>query len=200
LADFPLEGQPVDFAQQCQTVGALENEYRQVIAPTLQHNGRGMAPADFFTWASELTRIRPHIQGLEHWEQIEHQLIVPQMNQVMQALSRHLSGTAAEQWEAWRDRYVPQLLALLGGLRREATAQSRARSSSISTAIDPLLPESMRNESLSRKSLWVLASTPGVTAVLNGMRSRIYVEDSLAILQWEPVPAVRPLYEAMRQR
>ena len=119
---------------------------------------------------------------------------------VMQALSRHLTGTAAEQWEAWRDRYVPQLLTLLRGLRREATERSRATTASVSAALDPLLPEIRRKESLSRKALWVLASTPGVTSVLNGMRSRDYVEDSLAILRWEPVPAVRTLYEGVRLR
>ncbi|MCX5720641.1 MAG: DUF255 domain-containing protein [Nitrospirae bacterium] len=200
LADFPLEGEPVDFDRQCQAVAALEDEYRKSIAPSLQHNGQGMAPADFFTWAAELTRIRPHIQGLEHWEQIEQQLIAPQMNQVMQALSRHLTGTAAEQWDNWRDRYVPQLLTLLGGLRREATERSRARTASLSAALDPLLPEAKRNESLSRKALWVLASTPGVTSVLNGMRSRIYVEDSLAVLKWEPITTVKPLYDAVTPR
>ena len=115
------------------------------------------------------------------------------MNQVMQALSRHLTSTAAEEWENWRDRYVPQLLTLLGGLRREATAQSRVRTSLISAAIDPLLPEPRRHESVSRKSLWVLASTPVVTSVLNGMRSRIYVADSLAVLTWAPIPTVEPL-------
>jgi hypothetical protein len=198
LADFPLEGDPVDFERQCQKVATLEEEYRKTIAPALQHSGQGMAPADFFRWAIELTRVRPQIQGLEHWEQIEQQMIAPHINQVMQALSRHLTGAAAEQWEAWRDRYVPQLLTLLRGLRREATERSRAKTVSVSAALDPLLPEARRRESLSRKALWVLASTPGVTSVLNGMRSGDYVEDSLAILRWEPVPAVRPLYEKVR--
>ncbi len=200
LADFPLEGDPVNFDRQCQTVATLEEEYRKTIAPALQDIGQGMAPADFFTWAAELTRVRPQLQGLEHWEQIEHQMIAPHVNQVMQALSRHLTGTAAEQWEAWRDRYVPQLLILLRGLRREATERSRAKTASVSAALDPLLPETRRKESLSRKALWVLASTPGVTSVLNGMRSRDYVKDSLAILRWEAVPAVRLLYEGVRPR
>jgi hypothetical protein len=200
LADFPLEGDPVDVDRQCRTVAVLEEEYRKAIAPALQPSGEGMAPADFFTWAVELTRVRPQIQGLEHWEQIEHQMIAPHVNQVMQALSRNLTGTAAEQWETWRDRYVPQLLTLLRGLRREATERSRAKNASVSAALDPLLPEARRRESLSRKALWVLASTPGVTSVLNGMRSRGYVEDSLAILRWEPVPAVRLLYEGVRPR
>ena len=97
LADFPIEGEPVDFDRQCLMVAALEEEYRKTIAPALQLSAQGMAPADFFTWAVELTRVRPQIQGLEHWEQIEQQMIAPQVNQVMQMLARHLTGTAAEQ-------------------------------------------------------------------------------------------------------
>ncbi|MEK6671471.1 MAG: aldo/keto reductase, partial [Nitrospirota bacterium] len=157
LANFPLEGDQVDFDRQCRTVAALEEEFRKAIAPALQHSGQGMAPADFFTWAVELPRVRPQIQGLEHWEQIEHQMIAPHVNQVMQALTRQLTGTAAEQWEAWRDRYVPQLLILLGGLRREATERSRTKTAMVSAALDLLLPEARRKESLSRKALWVLA-------------------------------------------
>ncbi len=198
LADFPLEGDPVDFDSQCKIVAALEEEYRTSIASALQHSGQGMAPADFFTWAVELTRVRPQIQGLEHWEQIEHQMIAPHVNQVMQALSQRLTGTAAEQWETWRDRYVPQLVTLLGGLRREATERSRVKTALVSARLDPLLPEARRKESLSRKALWILASTPGVTSVLNGMRRRDYVEDSLAILRWEPAQTVRSLYEAVK--
>jgi hypothetical protein len=197
LADFPIEGDPVDFDRQCRAVAALEEEYRKAIAPALQPSGQDMAPADFFTWAVELTRVRPQIQGLEHWEQIEHQMIAPHVNQVIQAISRHLTGTAAEQWEAWRDRYVPQLLTLLRGLRREATERSRAKTASVSAALDSLLPEARRRESLSRKALWVLASTPGVTAVLNGMRSPVYVGDSMGILQWAALSEVRSLYDTM---
>jgi uncharacterized protein len=199
LADFPLEGDPVDFDRQCRNVAALEEVYRKTIAPALQHSGQGMAPADFFTWAVDLRRVRPQIQGLEHWEQIEQQMIAPHMNQVMQALSRHLTGTAAEEWEAWRERYLPQLLTLLGGLRREATERSRARTASVSAILDPLLPEARRRESLSRKALWVLASTPGVTSVLNGMRSPVYVGDSMGILQWETLSEVRSLYDTMNK-
>jgi hypothetical protein len=139
------------------------------------------------------------MQGLEHWEQIEQQMIAPHVNQVMQALSRHLTGTAAEQWETWRDRYVPQLLTLLSGLRREATERSRAKTASVSAILDPLLPEAKRKESLSRKALWVLATTPGVACVLNGMRSTAYVDDSLAVMRWEPLMGVRQVFEGIAQ-
>ena len=200
LADFPIEGDPVDFDRQCRAVGMLEDEYRKAIAPALQHSGQGMAPADFFTWAVELPRVRPQIQGLEHWEQIERQMIAPQVNQVIQVLSRNLTGTAAEQWESWRDRYVPELLTLLRGLRREATERSRAKTSALSATLNPLLPDARRKESLSRKALWVLTSTPGVACVLNGMRSPAYVDDSLAVMRWEPLTGVRQVFENMAQQ
>ncbi|MCC6142117.1 MAG: DUF255 domain-containing protein [Nitrospira sp.] len=198
LADFPLEDQPVDFASQRTRVAELEDEYRRTIAPSVPQSGQGTAPADFFNWAQELGRVRPQLQGLEHWEQIEHQMIAPHVNQVLQALSRTLSGTAAEQWEAWRDRYVPELLTLLRGLRREATERSRRRTAAVAAALDSVLPHVRRSESLSRKALWVVASTPGVTSVLNGMRTPAYVEDSVGILHWPALDPVRQAYEAAK--
>ena len=198
LADLPLEEAPIDVAQRLDAVGALEQEYRDSIAPAVQQDKQGTAPSEFFNWSHELRRVRPKIQGLEHWEQLERQMIAPQVNQAIQALSRLLTGEPSERWESWRDRYVPELLNLLQGLRRESTERSRARTAAVARAIDPLLPEARRQDTLSRKALWILAGTPGVTCVLNGMRTPHYTDDSLAILRWEPVKDVIRLYEQMK--
>jgi len=195
LAELPFESEPVELDRQLDAVRALEKEYRDTMAPAIQQSGQGMTAAEFFTWAQELERVRPQIRGLEHWEQIEHHMIAPQVNQVLQTLPRYLSGSLSEQWEAWRDRYLPALLTLLRGFRREATERSRARTEALAAALDPLLPAPRRDESLSRKVLWILASTPGVTCVLNGMRTPQYVNDALEVLRWEPLKDVRPLYE-----
>ncbi len=87
---------------------------------------------------------------------------------------------------------------LLGARRREAAIKSRERTAAIANVIDPLIPESKREEPLSRKALGVLTSTPGVTCVLNGMRTKVYVEDSLGVLHWEPLPTSHQIYEAVR--
>ncbi|HEV8540669.1 MAG TPA: hypothetical protein VGQ60_05855 [Nitrospiraceae bacterium] len=76
--------------------------------------------------------------------------------------------------------------------------KSREKTQAIAKLIDPLLPEANRKEPLSRKALWVLASTPGVTSVLNGMRTPAYVDDSLAVLRWNPLPDARRIYETVR--
>ncbi|MFM8552823.1 MAG: aldo/keto reductase [Nitrospiraceae bacterium] len=199
LAEFPLEPSAVAFEAQQQPLAKLEEEYRRTIAPSIAHAGQGMAPAEYFNWAEELTKLRPKVQSLEHWEQIESQMIAPHINQVLRALSQHLQGEQGDIWQSWRERYVPELLALLKTLRREATVKSRQKTEAIAAAIDPLLPDARRKESLSRKALWVLASTPGVTTVLNGMRTPRYVADSSAILAWEPLPHPRHVIEALQK-
>ncbi|HMU30376.1 MAG TPA: aldo/keto reductase [Nitrospira sp.] len=195
LADVSVPAPEADFEAQRKKVAALEEEYRNSLAPAVAHSGQGMLPADFFRWADELTRIRGQVQGLEHWEQIEQQMIAPHVNQVLRALAEAFTGNVAEQWESWRDRYVPELLALLRILHREASEKSRLRSDELHHTMNPLLPEQRRMATLSQKALWVLASTPGVTCVLNGMRTPAYVEDALTILQWPPLPEWRSVYD-----
>lgn len=198
LADLPLGPQEVAFEPQRDTIARLEEEYRTTFVPHIQSSPQGMPPQDYFKWADELTRIRPLVQNLEHWEQIEFQMIGPHINQVLRALTQHFSGDRTDQWQGWRDRYLPELLKLLRELRREATLKSREKTAAVTAAIDPLLPESYRKESLSRKALWTLTSTPGVTCVLNGMRTPAYVHDSLAVLGWKPMTDVRSIYEAVK--
>ncbi|WP_447980536.1 aldo/keto reductase [Candidatus Nitrospira bockiana] len=198
LAALPVEPRQVVFEAQQEKVAALESEYRRELAPRVQTGGQGTPAEEYFTWAVELAKIRPQVQSLEHWEHVESQMIAPHLHQVLRALSQHFTGDVAERWEQWRDRYLPELILLLKELKREATLKSLDKTRRISEILDPLLPESRRREPLSRKALWVVASTPGVTSVLNGMRTPAYVADSTSILSWPPLPAVRPIYEALR--
>ncbi|MET0514215.1 MAG: hypothetical protein ABW047_02650, partial [Nitrospiraceae bacterium] len=196
LANVHVESQAIHFDQQRTRVALLEQEYRRDIAPAVEQGGQGMLPAEFFNWAEELTKLRPQVQGLEHWEQIETQMIAPHVNQVLQALSQMLRGEIVERWETWRDTYVPELLALLKEMQREAAERSRAKVTLVEKQLDPILPEPRRGESLSRKAIWVLASTAGVTCVLNGMRSTSYVDDSLQVMQWQPLRDPLVVYRA----
>ena len=120
LADLPLEDPPIDIDQYLSKVGALEQEYRTSLAPNIPPSETGTTSDAYFNWSAELHRIRQQIQGLEHWEHLERQMIAPHINQVLQLLTHQLSGDVAEQWERWRQRYIPELLTLLRGFRREA--------------------------------------------------------------------------------
>ncbi len=197
LADLPLEGREIDFNRHLGELGALEQEYRSAIAPHIQGVGTEAPPIEFFKWSIELQRLRPQIQGLEHWEQIEHHMIAPQVNRIFQLLDHGLSGEVAAQWQNWRQRYVPEFLTLLRGLRHEATTRSRTLTDRVTHTINQFLPVSRCASSLSQKALWILASTPGVTCVLNGMRTTQYVADTLSVLTWEPLKETRPIYEGV---
>ena len=199
LAEVALEPESIDFTAQRETVAALEETYQRELAPHVPHAGQGLAPKEYFTWSQELAKIRPHLDGLEHWEQVEHQMVAPHLNQVVRALNQVLSGEPAERWEGWRDRYLPELLRFLKSLKGEATERSRLRAERISKAITPLLPPSIARAPLSQKALLVVMNTPGVTCVLNGMRTRTYVEDSFGTVRGTLLPNIRPVYEAARQ-
>jgi aryl-alcohol dehydrogenase-like predicted oxidoreductase len=114
-------------------------------------------------------------------------------------LDESLSGPMEAAWQSWRNRYVPELEATLAAFRGRAARQSQAVSEQVAAAINPHLTLARKGESLSRKALWTLASTPGVTCVLLGMRRPEYVTDAMAILGWPPLPDVRPVYEAIRR-
>ncbi len=179
-------------------VGALEAEYRVQIASRLQVPQGGMPPADWFRWADQLAAMQGHLQGLDHWRQIENQMIAPMVSQVVHMLDQRLAGPIRETWEAWRDRYLPELELLLRVFRVQAARQSQALSKRVIAVLDPHLPLARRDQSLSRKALWVLASTPGVSCVLLGMRRPEYVADGMGVLGWPPLPDVRPIYEALK--
>ena len=198
LAEMPIEDTGVTFEAQRDAVARLEDDYRRDLAPHIQWSGQGMSPQDYFRWAEELARLRPRVQSFEHWDQIEDQMIAPHLSQVLHALTKHFNQARAQQWQQWQARYLPQLLLLLKEMRREAALKSREKTAAISKTLESFLPMTRLGEPLSRKALWVLASTPGVTCVLNGMRMPAYVVDSMAVLGWEPLKNARTIYEALR--
>ena len=198
LADVPLEPVSGDFESYRRTVAVLEEEYRAHLAPHVPHAGQGLPPIEYFPWADELAKVRPQVDGLEHWEHVEAQMISPHLSQVIRALGQVLTGDLAERWKEWRERYVPQLLHLLRILRHEAAERSQRRVHLIRAALATQVPAERQAEPLSRQALWVTASTPGVTVVLNGMRTPAYVQDSLTILRWDLLHRPLSVYETLQ--
>ncbi len=197
LADPRAEKPGNTFDEQLPKVRALEEEFAKDIAPLVPHSDKGMPAQEFFRWADELSQLRPSLQNLEHWDQIENQMIAPHANQVFQVLTRQLTGEKEAAWDTWRKRYVPEFLELLRILRMEAAEKNAKKIHELREITAPLLPESQYNEPFSRIALWTLASTPAVTSVLNGMRKQEYVEDSMTIMRWEPLTEPQKIFKAL---
>jgi uncharacterized protein YyaL (SSP411 family)/aryl-alcohol dehydrogenase-like predicted oxidoreductase len=200
LADVPDADEPVGVAleEALSGVAALEEEFHAAIGSRLRVAEGAPRPVDWFRWADRL-RVAEQLRGLEHWRQIEEQMISPAVSQYVRMLNQSLSGAIQETWHSWLERYLPALDRLLQILRARAARQSQAASNRVTAALNPHLPLARRGQSLSRKALWVLASTPGVSSVLLGMRHADYVTDGLEILKWAPLGNAHKIYEAMTE-
>ena len=124
-------------------------------------------------------------------------MLAPHVNQAIQVVTKQLGTEQATAWKNWQNRYIPKLVTLFLILRKEAAQINRAKIKAITDTLDPLLPKNKQSEPISRKALWILASTPGGTCVLNGMRTPRYVDNALAILNWKPLDHTRNLFEAI---
>ena len=198
LADVEVGGAPIDLEVQLKRVGELEDEYRRDVAPRLRIGEGGPPPEELFRWSAQLKGLEGSIQGLEQWEQVENFAILPHVSSVIAALDGAFDEDGAEGWRSWRDRYLVELERLIAELRRRAASKSQAASRAVAAALDPLLPLERRHETLARKALWVLAGTPGVSVVLNGMREPGYVGDAVEVLRWPALPDVFPIYRSVR--
>ena len=197
LADVNLPPPGPSYLMQLPVVAHLESEFLTQIAPSIQTPPNAMPATEYFRWADQFQDILRRIQGNEQWQQIKAQ-VVYWVTQIAQALNEGITGPLKQRWESWFNRYLPELEKLTQAVAYQVATKAQVQAMSVAQAIDPLLPEERRRESLSRKALWVLASTPGVSCVLNGMRTPTYVNDSLGIMAWPALSAPTPVYEAMK--
>jgi aryl-alcohol dehydrogenase-like predicted oxidoreductase len=114
------------------------------------------------------------------------------------ALARSIPREQEAAWRDWWSRCLPRLDELTTEVGRCAAIAGASTPRSIAALIDPLLPAARRQESLSRKALWLLSSAPGVGGVLVGMRRSEYVEDAMAVAGWEPHPDPLAVFRAVR--
>jgi uncharacterized protein YyaL (SSP411 family)/aryl-alcohol dehydrogenase-like predicted oxidoreductase len=195
LADvLPVE-EDVDWDAQLERVSALEATFRERVAPSISAPDDALQPNEYFQWAARLRAVRTQQPGLEEWAQMEGQISYT-VARLSVSLDEHLSGQAAEQWDSWRMRYFPELNKLMRAMRGASAEDARAKSEAVAARVNPVLPEERLGESFSRKALWAVASTPGVTCVLNGMRSVEYVQDALGITEWPALEDVEKVYAA----
>jgi uncharacterized protein len=149
---------------------------------------------------------------LEHWDELAFPQafqqvlrfeLVPEAQRGLRALIAALSHPPDTVRVAQIQAYQDELNAVVEPLQVRATRQDSRVAGQIKAAIQSDLPEQLREQSLSRIALDFVASTPGVTCVLCGMRSPAYVEDALGVMSLPPISdvarVVRVLHETMRR-
>jgi len=200
LADPPkLAGAPA-VEPALERVATLEQEFKRTLAPKLRTGPGSPPPEALFNWAEQLGRLPAAAQTFAEWSSIEREVVLPRTHHVLGALDRAMRGEAEKPWKDWSARYATALDALLASLGQRAADRSRAVSERLHLTLDLTLPAARRSTTLSQKSLWVVASLPGVTSVLVGMRRPEYVADACEVLGWErlgdPTATLRAAQEA----
>jgi len=178
------------------TLRALELEHRNGIAPRLDRASADAA-GQLFQLIEQLVEVAPEVEDLVHWRQIEQQYVIPRVNFVAGTIARGIDEGQKSRWQSWWGHFSSALQDLLYDIARQAAEKSLGPAREIASAIDPALPVERRGESLSRKALWVLASTPGVSCVLVGMRRTSYVTDAMAVAAWPALDDTTAIYERM---
>jgi len=160
---------------------ALEREFRETIAPSLELGG-GLESDDLFAWGDRIVEIEPRVSSLVQWEEIEAHVIAPELGKVLKGLDGALSGELAERFRDFRGRYLRDLEGLFLAMRSRAAERSAARLRVLSSGLEAHLEPGLSAQPLSRQALVTLRALPGVSSVLLGARSPKYVEDALAAL------------------
>lgn len=180
-------------------VGAMEEDFAENLAPLIKTTAESADADEFFRWGRELSELPLKSLAVEHWTQLETQVIKPQLEYLTEQLNNYFHGELSATWIAWRDKYHTEMAKLLPAIRYRCASQSQRMSTAVSERLERWLPESIRKESLSRKALQILTLTPGVTCVLNGMRKPEYVDDALGIWKMPSWEVKKELYEDFQE-
>lgn len=194
LSDFQSSTTKFSLEEVFKMVETMEKEFLELYAPKVSVDPESLQPEAFFRWADELKRANLSSLAIEQWNHIQNEIILPQVNYLIQQLEKHFSALENSAFIHWRTGYISALDQLLKAITHACSKKSQEMSDKVSAKLDPLLPEKWRSESLSRKALGVLIHTKGVSCVLNGMRRKEYVDDSLGTLSLRPFETNTEIY------
>lgn len=88
-----------------------------------------------------------------------------------------------EYHQQWREDYIRVIEALLEVCLREGRYRRFSLARKVHRELQPFMPADLKQADLSTMALAVVASTPGVTTVLNGMRCSAYVAQALQAMR-----------------
>jgi uncharacterized protein len=131
------------------------------------------------------------------WSQFFRAELVPEARRGLGALMARVGGRPSADQVRRLQAYQEALNALVERLQDRAGRQDPRLAASIRAALEPHLPPELRGESLSRLAIDFVASSPGVTCVLNGMRHPAYVADAVGVMTLPPIPDVVAVARAL---
>ena len=137
----------------------------------------------FYDVAQQLGGFMSRIQDRNHWEQILQQHLIPQINAYLRQTGVACLNQHQTEWEGLLAQYVDALNTLFAIITEIFNRVDAEKVEPISQALNQHLSEDQGALSLSQRALNFVASSPGVSVVLNGMKREEYVEDTMQIME-----------------
>ena len=139
-----------------------------------------------FTLGKQLTKaLEGGFESREQWDHILHNMILPQSYYFIDLLKSVLKDN--KELYQWADNYKDALLQFLRSISRYYDTLAEERSAEIGGILGGFAPSLKDSPTLSQMNIRLLASMPGVSTVLVGMRRPDYVRDAAGVLRADPV-------------
>ena len=136
----------------------------------------------FYNVVQQLPELLPHVQNRDHWEQILQRHLIPQINAYLGQTSHAWPTQHQTEWETLLQEYAQALNTLFVTVAEIFNCVEAEQVEPIQQALQPYLSDDERKLTLSQKALNFVASSPGVSVVLNGMKREAYVSDAMGIM------------------
>ena len=151
----------------------------------------------FYDVAQQLGGFMSRVQDRNHWEQILQQHLIPQINAYLRQTGVACMDQHQAEWEGLLGQYVQALNTLFVTITEIFNRVDAEKVEPISQALNLHLSNDQETLSLSQRALNFVASSPGVSVVLNGMKREEYVEDAMGVMEMPDFPQPLALIESV---
>ncbi len=151
----------------------------------------------FYDVAQQLGGFMSRIQDRNHWEQILQQHLIPQINAYLRQTGITCMDQHQAEWEGLLAQYVEALNSLFVTITEIFNRVDAEKVEPVSQALNLHLSDDQGALSLSQRALNFVASSAGVSVVLNGMKREEYVEDAMGIMEMPDFPQPLTLIESV---
>jgi aryl-alcohol dehydrogenase-like predicted oxidoreductase len=181
-------------AELAQKVMELEQKFVSQFGLDLQSKNNDVQADSIFRWGEELGRFQLAGISSQQWKEVERYTIRPHLDHLLKQLDEYFKDQSESHWSDWRVRYLTSMEELLESVGYSLAKQTEETSLQISKRLNPVLPEELHGESLSKKALAAVANTVGVHCVLNGMRMPQYVNEAVEVMTWDKFTVTTKTY------
>ncbi len=161
------------------SAGAFRHARRQLVA--LERQAEAVSARDLPRWSVDLPQAMRRLGSAVDFDDFLARFAAPRTAQATRVASDR----------AWLARYQQAWGALMASARAQLAVRDRQRLEPVVATIDGELPEELRTGSVARRACAWVATRPGVTAALVGMRRPAWVED-VTPLRSASLPPTQP--------